>query len=587
MKWILLAALFPQDNPEKIFVRIPEFYFVNNVLNFNTPHVVEHVVVIAEPQDDKREYFIQKTDKLGRPLGDAERMSSEDFYYMAHCILRYGVRDSADVSFPKLNEGFRDFIKFLLDKKFLAPQQLPALAKHYHDSNWLESLYWLDEVEPGLMLAADNGPVHSNANTGNLIYFTVLLGIKQANGDLEQLTEVQKNLDTSVIEKDQAAGVSTSFFATFARSYAELSRKGLDIPEEIRPLILKQYLKSDPSLEAGIVATFQSLQLPLPSAKAVEGILKSLLDAIPKPRVSLVGEFRFFKLEFPKEHAKAYRDALLEERAVFEDIECLLPVIGEEDIPAETWKQYGDSVYQWHFSKDARIFHIDSGDYYHSAVEAYRRVSRMIGKLGDDPKSKERKYRLAIDPKHLKRLCDCCDDLSVRMRDLLFACELAQLNPKDDFVLNKLEKRIELYESKPMGAYHHDGRILSRHLNEHGQQRVPFREAVELADFLRDGVRIRELSRRIADWAYSQLEAGEPVYENLEAISDLYEELKFTEGARSLGLHLFDSGFVLPVRRLLQIGGIYQEASEKYYGKYSEEQLKKIQDDFNSRVRRK
>jgi len=606
---ILLLGLFGQDPPKDsdvVLAKLPEFYWSSNVVNFRHEDTPENPL----PKNDGYRYFLQKTDYVGRPIGKAEQVSVEDFYAVIRCVLNYGVRDSASIFWPAMNTGFRDYLKLLLDRNLITRQRLEAAAKSYTSSQWVESLYWLDEACPGLFPESDLNNVEVASNmVGRRYYFPVLLGIKRSRGDPEKLKTVQRELDEKLKKLAQTGKSSEvgQYFAEFSNSYAQLAGRGLVISEETQRALLYAYLQIHPEPPMGIFDTYNDMGLRLPSIKIMEAAFEDAMASADKPRIGLIKDFRQFKMNFPRARAKAYLNALVEKRESLEDIEYMIQSTGENGITPEAWLEYGNSAYGRIFIEvEARVAQRDFMDYYHASVGAYKRVADAIAKLGNDPESKRRAGLLKIKPERLGYLRSFHDDFSARMRDLIVAYELNGTDFREEAVMESLNKRANLYEKLKTGFYYDDSLVIRRRWDALGNTRIPFRDSVELAAAVGDGARTRALSRRIADWALDGLadegqdrfrhynnqrcvEISEwetvrkelysldaPIFMNLELIADLYEELNFTDGARSLAAHLHDVGLVVPARRLFKLGGLGDRACP-HCSALGEKELIKIQ----------
>ena len=129
---------------------------------------------------------------------------------------------------------------------------------------------------------------------------------------------------------------------------------------------------------------------------------------------------------------------------------------------------------------------------------------------------------------------------------------------------------------------------LEGHL-EHSQN---FQDEIDLVAFVGGPGRVRALSKKISLHFFEKLkkEWGPSVdsqtFKDLSAILDVYEELKFVTGARSLALHLFDLGLELPARRAFHLGGLGKEAEEQYYKNFCDDELKKRQEAFNAKAQK-
>ena len=89
-------------------------------------------------------------------------------------------------------------------------------------------------------------------------------------------------------------------------------------------------------------------------------------------------------------------------------------------------------------------------------------------------------------------------------------------------------------------------------------------------------------------YAFNKLRnEGTGIYAELTLIIDLYESLKFTDGARSLAQHLHSVGFKMPARRAFRIGKFEKEAEDQYFHWKEDSYWIQQEEEFNSIVRKK
>jgi len=617
IRYLLVLLLAFQEKPpeEKIIARIPEFYFVRtDVAGFNGGSAVE----LTLPRQANHKYFFLRLDDAGLPMGREEEVSEANFYGVVRGILRYGVRDITGPPGSQLNPNYRDLVRHLLEKKIVSEADLRKVAGAYANANWLESLFWLDEAFPGVFKAHvyNFDPAESHINMNEC--FVALTGIKLDKGDRKMLNEAAERVNKRLELHGTYSGYR---FETTARAYAELCKRGAALSERARQNLLQSYFAYDKNYRINLRLTYAFWGLPLPEKKSIYEALLQRMKQLAEPDPKLVGDFRVFGLDFPKDFATLYRDALLGGFGVtaFEDLEYLFKFSGEEGVSVETWKKYGDEAFSWHLMKEARKTQKDTGDYYHAAVECYRRVAPFVIQLEELQKELDGKRnkneaelntqktlakllpRLKFGPVKKEALMKEFEDTTVRLGDVLIAYELCGLDPREEYLLEKFEKRAEASRKGPAGAYFGEQGKILWHATEYGQLLVPFRDDIGLAAGLKDGQRIRKLSQVITDWAMSEIasegvhlsryypqllaSSATPAYLSLDAVIGFYEEMQFTEGARSLAQHLWDVGLEIPAFRLFKIAGLEKEATEKFYGRFSEAELMKRQSELNLRLR--
>ncbi len=349
------------------------------------------------------------------------------------------------------------------------------------------------------------------------------------------------------------------------------------------------------------------------------------------------------RLVFPKELALAYRDALLDSFGFFEDIEYMISIAGSENEP-EFWKNYAQTAWEWYRSREIRNEINDPGDHYHATIEAYRRVQEFIEKAEIqllekyDAALRKRVDKLIISDNRKEQLVKAGENKNIRTRDLIFAYRLFGLDPKKSvFTLEKLEKRIESLRVRQTGVYHDAIGDYVWRLNDFCAPLIPFADFIELADYLEDPKRTRELADTVATFAiqrirseardlesdferdYAQRErvwtqaripfwldgrrllgkfknamkekalrnTRTAAFMEIDGIISYYDTLQFKIGLRSFGQYLLECGLDLPARRAFHLAGIGKEAEEQYFSQKSDDLWKKKQEDFIYRLRLK
>lgn len=608
MKWLALGAVLLfwqwQDNSSKplpdkkksekkieetVIFEIPEFYI--QFLAALDSH--GEILLNPPPSDVDRKYFVRYVTPEGKAYKAVTEFEEKEFYAFITKILEYGVLDDSKPSYP-LNIGYQKLVRALVFYNIVSVDTLKKYGAIYlsESRNWVESAYYLDEAFPGCIRQMSWS--RSLDRIGGF-YFKVLLKIK--SGD--SVKEIRDWLDNIVSNTNPH--LEQDLFLSFAKSYGELIHKGAVLSDEIENKLFASCLKNFNSSSElfGRVKNFYILAgLPLPKKSIIANELIDWLDKLTEPVAQAVVEFRSFRVEFPKEKAKIYRDVCLQEFIDLESILYIIKIAGEDADP-KLWKKYADRAFHWHQSKENRKIQEDNEDCYHAAVEGYRRAI-----AGGVPIDKERLMELV-------KLGE--EDLSLRLRDLIIAYELAGHSTKSDFFVEKFEERIEKKKKLESGSgayYKYIQLKIYWHTDELGSKIVPFQDEIELAAYLGNPERTRELSCEIARYAterlkregleiYSCLKDAEclvflmamrnlntPVYWELEAILDIYENLGFKIGARSLAHELHEKGFELPARRAYHLGGLGKEAETKLYEKQSLEYWQQKQMIFSFIVRR-
>lgn len=606
MKWLALGAvllfwqwqddssnLLPDKEKlekkieEKVVLEIPEFYI--QFLAALDAH--GEILLNPPPSNVDRKYFIRYVTPEGKVYKAVAEFEEKEFYAFITKILEYGVLDDSRPSYP-MNIGYQKLVRALVYYNIVSVDALKRYGARYlsESRNWVESAYYLDEAFPGCIRQMSWS--RSLDRIGGY-YFKVLLKIK--SGD--SVKEIRDWLDNIVSNTNP--DLEQDFFLSFAKAYGELIRKGATLSDEIENKLFASCLKNfNPSSELfGRVKNFYILAgLPLPKKNIIANELIAWLDKLTEPVAQAVVEFRNFQVEFPKEKAKIYRDVCLQEFIDLESILYIIKIAGEDADP-KLWKKYADRAFHWHQSKENRKIQEDNEDCYHAAVEGYRRAI-----AGGVPIGKERLMELIKIGE---------EDLSLRIRDLLIAYELAGYNPKSDFFVEKFEERIAKKKTSESGAYYFNKELKIRwHADDYGNKIIPFQDEIELAAYLGNPERTRKLAGDIAKYAIERLQKegleiyywlqdaeflvflmamrnlNTPVYLEIEAILDIYENLEFKIGTRSLAQYLMEVGFIIPARRAFHLGGLGKEAEEKYYSKHDDAYWKKEQSDYSAEIRK-
>lgn len=625
---------------EKILIQIPEFYLSHQ--EYFTP------IQLKRPSSKViRRYFLTSLNSSGQAIGKRRSVSEEEFYRLAEKVLNLGLPDSQDVSFD-WEQNFQDFIKTLVVHSIIDQEMLKAAGQQYAGRRDFESLYFLDEAAPDLFTEQDwknfsyeyrFGYHGEDANTeGYRIYRHLLIGIKMDRSPAA-LNQLRVDLDWKLQGIIKAQDADQSEFWPWAKAYFELAKKGVELPSETQGLVFRLYLKYHRNWK-NIKDVYRLAGMPLPTTKVSSAVLEEYLKAADKPALGVVKIFRDLELNFPPEFAGRYRDAALQDYGILEDIDYLIKM-AEEDAEPELWKKYADDAMHWHCSPENRKNHKDSGDYFHLAVEGYRRVQEYL-KKADIPANwinkeirKRIKY-LRLSKDRRERLLGAIDDLAIRMRDLLVAYELFEGNPKSR--IDIFDKRLERFKDLPRGVASVSNGKAYWLINEFGQRLIPFADEIELAAYLKDPARtnrlngviaryvdqkfkeeglklyashreriqhiltrwrwsknriwdfwemVTDLSWRSEDFYQEMRSSDAPVYFELNEILDLYQSLGYTEGALSLAYCLSENvGYeFLPVRRAYYLGGLGREVEEQYYGKHDEVYWQERQARFNLEAR--
>jgi|GEM_PF-5410080 len=620
-----------QKRKEKIIALIPDFYLSQ------VPSTKSEVRLNPCPTDVSREYFIRLVDTYGKSVGEFQ-FSEELFYKFSTDIINYGVKDSYDLSFY-LNDYYKKFICLLLEKGIIGRGELRTLFRYYvnrnfysDNSGWIESAYYLTEAVPDLL--EPNDPTWQNLyhraqnDLNETLYFKALCAIR-AGAEKQDLFAIVHKMSSVMSGHFQMndKDLLQYDFRKYAKTYAVLFRNGLntacpELRHEAELNLFKCYLHYNRNFLVSTEDIYASAGLPLPGPAILGDGIAYWVGNSNDLSPDLISNMRNLGGKFPKDLAAIYRDKLLKNLGDLADIEYLIDC-AEEDAKPELWKYYADSALNWHSWKENRINDKDSGDYYHAAVEGYRRAANGGVKLSREI---------------LENLLKFVDDLSVHMRDIIIAYELHGVEVRaNKLILEKLEERAEKYNALSRGVRWGDSGEIQWILNQYSQREIPFREEIELAAYLNDPERTRKLSHKIAfsvlgnikkesldivsryygnsrklkvtlgflrlilgfdpDKAHSfywekylkdKLKTSySPAYVELAAIIDLYESPKFTDGARSLAQHLHSVGFKLPARRAFRIGGFEKEAEERYFHWKEDSYWLQQEEEFNYSVRKK
>lgn len=628
--WCLIGIQDPEKKrEEKIVASIPDFYLSK------MSSKASGVEFNPCPEDVSRKYLVRLIDAYGKSVGEFQ-YSEELFYKFARDVIDYGVKDDYDFTFY-LNDYFKKFIRLLFEKDIINRNGLKTLFNYYIDrtsytskGGWIESAYYLTEAVPDLLEPDD--PIWKNLyereqnSQHEIVYFKALCAIR-AGADKQDLAALVYNMSFMISRHLQRNDVDLlqHDFKRYAKAYAVLVRNGLntacpELRHEAELNLFKCYLHYNSKFLVSTEDIYGSAGLPLPDPEIFSYGIAYWLGNANDLSPDLISNIRKFGGKFPKNFAAVYRDKLLKNFGDFDDILYLIDCAGEDAKP-ELWKYYADSALDWHNWKENRITHKDSGDYYHIAVEAYRRAAKGGVRL----------FR-----EILEKLWANADDLSVHMKDLIAAYELGGVEVRaTKLILGKLEERTERYNALSRGANWNENGEIQWILNQYGQKEVPFREEVELAAYLDDPESTRKLSHKIALYYLNEIKkegrkispyywdkqklkltlkflelilnfdldkthsfywekylkgklktSYGPAYVELAAIIDLYESLKFTDGARSLAQHLHGVGFKLPARRAFRIGGFEKEAEEQYFHYLEESYWLQQEEEFNYSTRK-
>ena len=529
----LCQAQETEPQREDIFIALPEFYWSFQE-NPRPASIGAGYELNAPPKGKIRRYFISCAGENGM-ISESAELDEPTFYTLTKRILSYGVSDTA-LPCNGINRGYQNFVRNILRYNIISEAELRRVGKGYRGSHWIESLYCLQEVVPDLITKEE----WKSEVTQSLNDYCVILS-ELAAGTLPDT--VRMWLDSRLPR--QSGDESESTFRDFAPLYAILVSKGVGIAPPIQKRLLLSFLNGRFLVDSEIRKAYADLRLPIPDKEVLASAMKDFIESLDYPASEIVSECRSFGIGFPKEHARVYRDRLLARGGDLEDVLYLVREAGEDAKP-ELWEKYAYSALRGYLRKFPQ-----ESDCYRAAVEGYRRGAEA---------------GVAIDHSITERLVEAVDDASVRMRDLITAYRLAGRNLKSELVIGQLERRLE---------YSHD-----------------FRDEIDLAAFVGDPERIKTLSRKISLHFFEKLKkewspsADSQTFKDLPAILDVYEELKFTAGARSLAFYLFDLGFELPARRAFHLGGLGKEAEEQYYKNFCDDELKKRQEAFNAKAQK-
>lgn len=524
----------------------------------------EWILIRLEPRPKNvaREYFVRLVDDFGNPTDKIFQLDEERFYVLVKKMVRFGVSDRSEFDTPCFNDKYENFIRLLLKHKIITTAELKIVADYYCDMHWIESAYHLDNVVPNIIgFEKWKSLIEQFEQYGSLYryeYFIVLAKIKTA-GSILDLNKALDWLNQKTMA-DEPSPYSCTFL-NYVKAYAELEKKGAHMDESIQTILLESYFVYDffDYDSARLLSQFNNLKkiyssigLPQPNKKninnAVNKLLKSCVDQNKDPNPLWIKTFRELELEFTEELAIYYRTVLLNEAgSFFEDIDYLTKTIGK-DVHPKLWISCAYLNFREYQDKEYRKENQDSTDYFHIVVESFRRAGKN-----------------EINDKTRNALLNAIDDPSVRISDIITVYELLGKNPKLDFYVAKLDERAKLYEEKDCGIYYEYLRLMWRK-NEYGQKIIPFRDAIELAAYLNNKERTRKLSLKIFYRANQQISQTDKTatYKELEEILNLYESLRFTSGAYSLALHLYESGFIEQSRRAFQIAGVEKEIEKLF-----------------------
>ena len=557
MLYLAFLLLSVSDPPtEMIVAELPQYF-----LDMNPSNEWSFIRLEPRPAKVNRQYFIRVVDSFGNPTENFFSVDEERFYVIAKKIVRFGVLDKSEFDIPCLNNKYENFIRLLLKYKIITEAELKTAAHYYCDRDWIESAYHLDNVVPRIIsfekwkyLAKKCG---KDMPYNRYYYFTTLANIKSACS----VVDLRDAMDW-LNQKLSAEGPSPYFsvFLNYVKAYVELEKVGIRMDEAVRIIFLKDYFTYDSYESSDILSklnnlqkTYSSIGLPQPDKKDINNVLniclKTLINQNKYLDPLLIKTIRNLELEFPKEFAVDYRKILLYETGdFFEDIDYLTGIIGGEVLP-KLWISSAYLNLREFKDREYRKEKHDSTDYFHIAVESFRRAGKN-----------------EINSKTINTLLNEMNDLSVRIKDIIVVYELLGKNPKLDFYVTKFNERARLYEEQDCGIYYDDSRFMWRE-NEYGQKIIPFRDAIELAAYLKDNKRTKELSFKIlrrANWQLSQTDKSTTCAE-LEEILNLYESLKFTDGAYSLALHLHEAGFIEQSRRAFKIACVEKEIEKLFH----------------------
>lgn len=628
MVLIQLALAFllfvPQEEKkeEKIIVTVPEFY-----LRPSMPVYGYGIRLESCPSGISRRYYVRALSQYGEIEAMPREVSEGYFYVLTRSILSYGVMDNFTYSF-QLNLGYINFLKFILEKNIITQENLVGVCRSYvtDNKNWVESAYYCSQVLQDVDVGIDWENVENlNKNNANAYFYALalIMGKKIPIADISARVGMDGILRWEEIRKK----TPDDYFNHFAKAYGELIRRGYEMPEDLRYKLFQCSLDANLGLDIEIPKLYIANGLPLPKKEFISEALTEFVVNSKDPVPNVVWQMRKLGIAFPQEEAKRYRDSLLRNDGALDDIEYLTEMAKEEANP-KLWKRYADTAFWWHKSKENRKQSPDSVDYFHIAVVAYRKFIKVGGRLSDE---------------RVEELLKEKEDFSVRTADIITVYELKGATPKSSkSILEILEERIEKCHELTVnreivyGTFWKHGEVRWR-LNEYGQKRIPFQDEIELAAYLDDPERTRKLSHKISFYALEKTKkegldlapfykddlnkfnmtmtflkwlldfdsdkayafylqkylkeklrtSYSPAYVELSAIIDLYESLKFTNGARSLAQHLHSVGFKMPARRAFRIGGFEKEAEEQYFNWKDDAYWLKQEEEFNYKIRKR
>lgn len=552
---LLLGTNDPKiETIETIVAELPQYCLDRSINN-------EWIFINLEPRPTNinRQYFVHVVDNFGNSTGKIFQLDEESFYVLAKKMVRFGVTDRSELDVPCLNDKYEKFIRLLVRHKIITTAELKVVARYYCEMHWIESAYHLDNGVPKIISFEDWKSLAQEFENympmNRYYYFTTLANIKSA-GSVQDLNNAMDWLNQKLVVDEPSP--YSYIFLNYSKAYAELEKFGIHMNETIQISLLENYLiygcknSTDILLRLNeLKKKYSAIGLPQPEKKeinnALNKCLEALLDKNGNLNPMLVKTVRESELKFTEELAIYYRNVLLSEAgSFFEDIDYLTKIIGKEVHP-KLWISCAYLNLREYKDREYRREKQDSTDYFHIAVENFRRAGKNEINNKTDA------------------LLNSINDLSVRISDIITVYELLGKNPKLDFYVTKFDERAKLYEELACGIYCNNSQFIW-HQNEYGQKIIPFRDAIELAAYLNNNERTRALSLKIfhrANWQLSQTNKSTSC-EELEEILNLYESLKFTGGAYSLGLHLHEAGFIEQARRAFQIAGVEKKVEKLF-----------------------
>lgn len=612
-----------QDKPvERLVFELPDFY-----LGLNANQFPQFTPALKPcPKDKARTYAVIPLNQYDEKREEILEYEESKFYALAISTLRYGVLDNGNIT-PMLNRSYIRFVAGLCASGILTEKSLSEIADWYASTNWTESLYCLNGVNPGIIGKKqwEKYYFESIKARGVGSYLTTLAALK-AGEDPQNLyrdAKAKMNRDQWPIE--------------YLKTCAVLFEYGVVIEREVRLQLLAGYLVRDPECSRDPNQIFVLHGLPRFSADepGFKDILINHVRSQEKETPALVTLLRSSGCEFPKERVQKYLTLLLENYGDIEDIAYLIRAGGDEPKPEE-WKRYADNAASWHKSRKRLNGHCETRCL-KDAIFGYR-------------KALEKK----VDGVHIAEsmidyLLGEFESEPIPVIDMAFLYELKGLNPKADFIRSKIEACIEKRRSLKFGAHYKDQEIIVWSVDCYGDRLLPFKEEIEWVFYLGDPIRTRELSDRICAYLIQRLKyegvelkqfakpppirkprnvklklhfgivveipetpkfeflgfvlqidppafefrgplgvlikipqmtrelwlgyllrkTDTPALQELNEILQTYIDLDFKIGARSLAQHLMEYGFHLHSRRAFEIAGLKKEAEEQCFSKRS------------------